>query len=126
MELERGRKEKGIQEEENMESFKELRRKLAEHTEVRLRDPDGTIDRGKILDTVTARSSKDNPFVKTIYVLQKIQFENRRKPLLRFGYYITGKKGNVKGRWVWGQFSPIISPEDFKKLLSRAEKRGMI
>jgi len=109
-----------------LESFKELKQKLANHITVTLTEPDGTIIKGKILDTATARSSKDDPSIKTIYVLQKIQFEDRRKPLLRFGYYITGKKGNVKGRWVWGQFAPIIAPEDFKKLLSRAKRKGII
>ncbi|GAG51286.1 unnamed protein product, partial [marine sediment metagenome] len=100
-----------------METFKELKQKLANHKEVICTEPDGSVYKGKIIGVVTTRSSIDyNSRVKTVYVLQKIKFEDRRKPLLRFGYYITGKKGNVIGKWVWGQFSPIITPKDFKTL----------
>jgi len=44
----------------------------------------------------------------------------------RFGYYIVGKIGRAKGRWVWGQFCPFIPKEDLKKLLKKAEEEGTI
>ena len=40
----------------------------------------------------------------------------------RFGYYIVGKIGRAKGRWVWGQFCPLIPKEDFKRLLYKARQ----
>lgn len=109
-----------------METFNQLKQKIANHKEVVCTEPDGSVYKGKIIDVVTTSSSIDSPDEKTVYVLQKIQFEDRRKPLLRFGYYITGKKGSKKGRWVWGQFSPIITSGDFKKLLNKAKKKGII
>ena len=44
----------------------------------------------------------------------------------RFGYYIVGKVGKAKGRWIWGQFCPIIPEEDFNKLIELAKKKGVI
>ncbi len=44
----------------------------------------------------------------------------------RFGYWIVGRRGNKTERWVWGQFSPYISIEDFNMLLDRAEMEGTI
>jgi len=44
----------------------------------------------------------------------------------RIGYFIVGKIGNAKGRWVWGQFCPMIPPLDFKKLIKKAEKEKVI
>ncbi len=44
----------------------------------------------------------------------------------RIGYYIVGKIGRAKGRWVWGQFCPMIPQEDFKKLLNLATKEKTI
>jgi len=44
----------------------------------------------------------------------------------RFGYYVVGKIGRAKGRWVWGQFCPFIPAEDLKNLLRKAEKEGTI
>lgn len=36
----------------------------------------------------------------------------------RFGYYIVGSNGRAKGKWVWGQFCPIIPKEDLGILLN--------
>ncbi len=42
----------------------------------------------------------------------------------RIGYFIVGKNGRAKGKWVWGQFCPLIPRGDLSKLLekARAEK----
>lgn len=40
----------------------------------------------------------------------------------RFGYYIIGKIGRANGRWVWGQFCPLIPKEDLSKLLEKAKQ----
>ncbi|MBM3208926.1 hypothetical protein FJZ40_01395 [Candidatus Shapirobacteria bacterium] len=44
----------------------------------------------------------------------------------RIGYYIVGRIGRAKGRWVWGQFCPLIPAEDLKKLLEKAKKEKTI
>jgi hypothetical protein len=42
----------------------------------------------------------------------------------RFGYYILGRIGRAKGRWVWGQFSPFIPHDDLMTLLEKARAEG--
>jgi len=44
----------------------------------------------------------------------------------RFGYYIVGKIGRAKGKWVWGQFCPFVPKEDFSKLLNKAKQEGTL
>ena len=44
----------------------------------------------------------------------------------RVGYYIIGKIGRAKGKWIWGQFCPLIPQEDFDKLIKKAKKEGTI
>jgi hypothetical protein len=44
----------------------------------------------------------------------------------RIGYYIVGKIGRAKGRWVWGQFCPMIPARDLEKLLSRARREKTV
>lgn len=40
----------------------------------------------------------------------------------RIGYYIVGKIGRAKDKWVWGQFCPLIPVEDFEKLIQKAKQ----
>jgi len=44
----------------------------------------------------------------------------------RIGYFIVGKIGRAKGKWVWGQFCPFIPKEDFSKLLNKAKQEGTL
>ena len=44
----------------------------------------------------------------------------------RVGYYIIGKNGRTKNKWIWGQFCPFIPQPDFKKLFDKAKKEGTI
>ena len=44
----------------------------------------------------------------------------------RVGYYIVGKNGRAKNKWVWGQFCPMIPQKDFKKLIEKAKKEKII
>lgn len=44
----------------------------------------------------------------------------------RIGYFIVGKIGNAKGRWIWGQFAPMIPQEDLGPLLEKARQEGVI
>jgi len=44
----------------------------------------------------------------------------------RFGYYIVGRIGRAAGRWVWGQFSPLIPQADLRVLLAKASSEGTL
>lgn len=44
----------------------------------------------------------------------------------RIGYYIVGKIGRGRGRWLWGQFCPIVPLKDFDKLIAKAKKEGTV
>ena len=44
----------------------------------------------------------------------------------RIGYYIVGQIGRARGRWVWGQFCPIIPAKDLKSLFKKAKQEGVI
>lgn len=44
----------------------------------------------------------------------------------RIGYFIVGKIGRAKGRWVWGQFCPLIPKEDLERLWNKAKKEKVI
>ena len=44
----------------------------------------------------------------------------------RLGYFIVGKIGRAKGKWVWGQFCPMIPRRDFLKLIKKAKKEKTI
>ncbi len=44
----------------------------------------------------------------------------------RVGYYIVGKIGRAKNKWIWGQFCPLIPREDFDKLILKAKKEKTI
>jgi hypothetical protein len=64
------------------------------------------------------------------FILEELEIEKtEEKPeekMLRFGYYIIGKKPRRKGKWVWAQFCPIIAVENFEKIVSRARSRGIL
>ena len=44
----------------------------------------------------------------------------------RLGYYTLGGFRTGKGRWLWGQYSPMIPKQDFDDLLSRAKMNGTL
>lgn len=73
-----------------------------------------------------------------VFVVERLRKENYEGRLARekqwkrgdieyrIGYYIVGKIGRAKGKWVWGQFCPLIPAEDLKKLLEKAKKERTI
>ncbi|WP_026769114.1 hypothetical protein [Asinibacterium sp. OR53] len=44
----------------------------------------------------------------------------------RISYYIVGKNGTKKDRWIFGQFCPLIPPIDFEKLINKARREKVI
>jgi hypothetical protein len=53
---------------------------------------------------------------------QKIRFDDGRKEY-RFTYYMRALKGNVKGRWIFGQYSLMIPAKQLQLLLREARRR---
>ncbi|HZH33197.1 MAG TPA: hypothetical protein VEY11_20720 [Pyrinomonadaceae bacterium] len=76
----------------------------------------------RVIDEVIQIQS-DYP-TKAIY-LQKIEFEKDRRIELRFGYYIIGMKPGRFGKWVWGQFAPLMPIEDFERIVEEAKAKGL-
>jgi len=70
---------------------------------------------------VTLRQSN---YRKKSFVLEEISFSDRNE--IRIGYYIIGKKGRMKGKWVWGQFCPLLPKQDLRKLIRKARQVGII
>ena len=73
-----------------------------------------------------------------VFVVERLRKENYEGKLAReklwkkgeieyrIGYYIVGKIGRAKGKWVWGQFCPMIHAKDLKRLLAKAKKEKKI
>jgi hypothetical protein len=81
----------------------------------------------KVYFTITdeiRRLASDSP--DGAFYLQKIEYEVVNKIEIRFGYYIIGKKEGRKGKWVWGQYSPMLPIVDFKWLIEEAKKKGWL
>ena len=87
-----------------------------------LTDIDGRRRKFFIRDYVTMRQST---YPDKFFVLQDVVFENGQNEI-RIGYYIIGKKPAMRGRWVWGQYCPLIPKRDFKRLLEKARTKGIL
>jgi hypothetical protein len=62
---------------------------------------------------------------KKLLVFQKMKFDDRENHIeLRFCYYVIGKKGGMKGKWVFGHFAPIAPIEDLHAIFLEAMNRG--
>ena len=74
----------------------------------------------KVVDEIRRN---ENGYDEKILLLQKLRLiSDDKKELLRFGYYIIGKKST----WVWGRFAPFITSADFKKIIQEAITRKWI
>lgn len=85
--------------------------------------PDGSVRRFTVEGEIR-RAQSTEPETKVLY-LQRLRFDDGHDEL-RLGYYIIGKKPRMAGRWVWGQFAPIMPVEDFKAIVTEAQQRGWI
>ncbi len=84
--------------------------------------PDKKVRNFKIIDEIYKKQSS-NPH-KVIY-LQLVQFEdNPKERELRLCYYIIGKIGRTKGKWVFGQFATLVPAKDFQIIIDEAKKRN--
>lgn len=55
------------------------------------------------------------------FVIELMKPEYKRRPELRIGYYILGKKPSVAGKWIWGQFAPMVPQKDIPALFKKAQ-----
>ena len=89
---------------------------------VKLHDPLGSDRRSQIIEDILHRQiGCDN----VCFTLQRIKHEDGSEEF-RFGYYVIGKKPRMKGKWVWGQYCPLVPKADFEGIISEAKKRGWL
>jgi hypothetical protein len=62
---------------------------------------------------------------KALY-LQLLRFDNDGREEMRLCYYMIGHQPRGKGKWLFGQFAPMIGRDDFEAMLSLARKKGWI
>ncbi len=83
----------------------------------------------------TFRVQSDQPI--KVFIVERLRKESTEGTLAygnwhkgdieyRIGYYIVGRIGKAKGRWVWGQFCPMIPANDLTLLLDQAKKERVI
>ena len=68
--------------------------------------------------------TKSNP--RKALCLHLLKFEDDGRTEMRFCYYMIGRKPRGRGRWLFGQFAPMIRRADFEEILARARKKGWI
>lgn len=84
----------------------------------RIKDQDGNMVIYRIKDEIVEMENKE----KAVY-LQQLEFTDGREEY-RLAYWIIGKKGMATGKWVFGQFAPMVSKEIFVKILDKARVKG--
>jgi hypothetical protein len=68
---------------------------------------------------------------KKAYLLQKIRIDDGEGFVkghweYRIAYYMIGHRDRVKGRWAFGQFAPIMTPEDLAAIVQRLQQKGWL
>lgn len=56
-------------------------------------------------------------------VLQLLEFSSGHQQY-RLGYYVKGKSGDMRSKWIWARSAPMINPEHLESLLSKARMEG--
>jgi len=65
--------------------------------------------------------SKDTSSARACRVIQELTWVNEK--YLRLGYYVRNPD---KRTWRWAQSSPIIQEDEYKVLVARAKKAGIM
>lgn len=86
---------------------------------------DGRKVRGTITDSVKISEGK-----RKVIFLEQIYFEKihygKPRTLLRICYFMLGKNGRAKNKWVFGQYATMFKKGNLERLISKAEKKGII
>jgi len=59
------------------------------------------------------------------FCLHKIEHSDGRVEF-RIGYYMIAHKPRMRGRWVWGQYAPIMTSEELALIFKHACQKGWI
>jgi hypothetical protein len=59
-------------------------------------------------------------------VVQRIHICDEQRYEYRFGYYMIGFRKGARGKWTWGQFSPMIPEKDLTVLIKTMRKKKWI
>jgi hypothetical protein len=105
------------------ETIEDLKMKLEKQKTVKITDIDNV---KKVFDIGRYVIQQASEYPEKVFVLQEIKFRDKKLTVLRLGYWIIGKKEKSRDKWVWGQFCPFIVGEDLKKLISKAEREGIL
>ena len=44
----------------------------------------------------------------------------------RLGYYMIGQKPRMKGKWVWGQFAPMMTKKELADIFAQVKALGWL
>jgi hypothetical protein len=98
----------------------------------------GKITRTKKIDgsPLVFRVEDDDLFTapsnaKKAYLLQKVRIDDGEgfdegHDEYRIAYYMIGHKKRVSGKWAFGQFAPIMTPEDLVAIVKRMKEKGWL
>ena len=73
----------------------------------------------KVIDQIQFLQSNDK---NKVICLQRLRL-SKRGIEFRLGYYIIGVKPGRKGKWVWGQYAPMLPKRDLRKVFREAVKK---
>jgi len=79
---------------------------------------------------------KQSNMIDKVFIIERLKrLKSEGKPLhrkrigeieYRIGYYRVGENGRARGKWVWGQFCPMIPRRDLVRLIRKARKERTI
>lgn len=116
-----------------MEKMPELKERIANNLERTKRKrtfkmPDKTRMKGEVIDEfIYPQSDLSN---ECVFWANLIEFEPYQgRPIryeIRLGYWVIGSKpgSETKGKWLWGQFCPLLPVADMQAIYKEMEKRG--
>jgi hypothetical protein len=59
------------------------------------------------------------------FCFQKLRFDDGRVEF-RLCYYMIARRPRMKGKWAFGQFAPMMTPEELEMVFEIARRRGWI
>jgi hypothetical protein len=60
------------------------------------------------------------------FYLQLLRFEDDGREEMRLCYYMIGHRPRARGKWLFGQFAPMICRKDFDAIMTQAREKGWI
>ncbi|HEX8675474.1 MAG TPA: hypothetical protein VF710_26505, partial [Longimicrobium sp.] len=59
------------------------------------------------------------------FCLQKLRFSDGRSEF-RICYYMIAHKPRMKGKWAFGQFAPMMTPDELEMIVAIVRRKGWI